>query len=179
MAGKNYIPANDLAFQEWLEDMLAYAMANYQRWQVADPESIIKALFDDFKAKLAKASDPNRGKVDVFVKNEARKTLEKEVRGYVQGFLTKNKFVTNEDRVTMGLPLRDTIPTPVADPKGQAEAAITYPGRTQLELHIKHVAGTPYDANANYGYRIYYGIPDAGDPPPQGYHLRESKFTRR
>ena len=179
MAAKSYIPVNDLAFQEWLGDLLAYAAVNYQRWQVADPENILKAPFDDFKAKLAKANDANRGKVDVFAKNEARKTVEKEARDYTQGFLAKNKFVTNEDRVAMRLPVRDTTPTPVADPTGQAEATITYPGRTQLELRIKHVDGTPLDPGANYGYRIYWGIVEAGDPMPQGHQLRESRFTRR
>ena len=179
MAGKNFIPTKDLEFMEWLENLLKYASLHYTKWNLGDPENVLAEPLADLKAKLAKTSDPNCGKVDLFATKESRKKTEKIARSFVQGFLAKNPFVTAEDRMAMGLPIYDAIPTSVADPTGQAEANISYPGRTQLMLHIKHVAGTPYDANANYGYRIYYGIPDAGDPPPQGYHLRESKFTRK
>ena len=90
-----------------------------------------------------------------------------------------NPPLSDADLLSLGLKPKDNEPTPVNDPTGQAEAGISFPGRTQLMLHIKHVAGQQNDARAYYGCRIYWGIPDAGDPPPQGYHLRESKFTRK
>jgi hypothetical protein len=41
------------------------------------------------------------------------------------------------------------------------------------------VDGTPSDAKANYGYRIYYGVYPTGQPvPAAGKELRESRFTR-
>jgi hypothetical protein len=180
MAGKNYIPTNDHEFLKWLEDVMAYASTHCARWYIANPESFLSEPWEDFKAKLTKASEPNSGKVDVFASKEARKKAEKEARDFVQGFLVKNKFVTPQDRVTMGLPIYDTTPTAVSDPTGQAEADIAYPGRTQLELRIKHISGTPTDSNANYGCRIYYGVyADGETPPANGKDLRESKFTRK
>ena len=90
-----------------------------------------------------------------------------------------NPPLADADFLSLGLKPKDNEPTPVADPTGQAEATISFPGRTQLMLHINHVAGTPQDARASYGYRIYFGLTEASDPPPTALHLRESKFTRK
>ena len=91
-----------------------------------------------------------------------------------------NPPLTDADFAALGLKPKDVNPTPVAPPTGQAEADISYPGRTQLQLQIQHIAGTPLDAKANYGYRIYFGAYTAADTPPAtGKDLRESKFTRQ
>ena len=88
--------------------------------------------------------------------------------------------LTEADFAALGLKPKDINPTPVAPPTGQAEADITYPGRTQLQLLIQHMAGTPLDAKANYGYRIYFGKYAADDTlPATGKDLRESKFSRQ
>ena len=180
MAGKNYIPTNDHAFLGWLEKLLAYVSMHCTQWFIANPESFLSEYLEDFKTKLAKASDPNCGKVDLFAAKESRRKAEKEARDFVQGFLTRNKFVTDEDRVAMQIPVYDKEPTTVNDPTGQAEADIAYPGRTQLELRIKHVDGTSQDNNANYGYRVYYGVfADSDTIPASGKDLHESKFTRK
>ena len=88
--------------------------------------------------------------------------------------------LTEYDITALGLKQKDAIQTPVPEPTGQAEAAISYPGRGQLALRISHVSGTQKDIRAYYGYRIYYGIYDVGDKLPQnGTELQKSKFTRR
>ena len=88
--------------------------------------------------------------------------------------------LTDADFSALGLKVKDSEPTPVAEPAGQAEAAISFPGRTQLMLHIKHASGSQQDARAYYGYRIYSGVTAAGETPPaNGSQLRESKFTRK
>jgi len=82
--------------------------------------------------------------------------------------------------VSLGLRMKDTTPTSVSDPTGQAKAIITYTGPTQLLLRITHVEGTPIDKKANYGCRVYYGKYAAADTPPSsGKDLRESVFTRQ
>jgi hypothetical protein len=136
-------------------------------------------LISDFEEKLQKAMAPNHGRVDSIEKNEAKRWLIVACRNFIQGFLARNPFVTVADREKMGLPVYDKTPTSVADPTGQAEADITYPGRTQLQLLIKHVAGTPLDGKANYGCRVYHGVYAADDTlPASGKDLRESQFTR-
>ena len=177
---RDYIPKSDPRFMEWVQNMYDEAVNGYVKWKVAAPELFLETPMSVFEAKLAKMSDPNHGKIDTLEKNTARKTLEKACREYVQGFLAKNPLVTDVDRERMGLNVHDTVPTSVADPAGQAEAQISYPGRTQLRLRIKHVEGTPLDAKADYGYRVYYGIYAAdGAMPASGVDLHESRFTRR
>ena len=91
-----------------------------------------------------------------------------------------NPPLTDADFAAMELKPKDVTPTPVAPPTGQAEADISYPGKTQLQAKIKHVEGTPMNPKAEYGYRIYYGLFDAGDTPPaSGVNLHESRFTRQ
>ena len=91
-----------------------------------------------------------------------------------------NPPLTDADFAAMELKPKDVTPTPVAPPTGQAEADISYPGKTQLQAKIKHVEGTPLNPKAEYGYRIYYGLFDAAETPPEsGVNLRESKFTRQ
>ena len=91
-----------------------------------------------------------------------------------------NPPLTDADFAAMELKPKDVNPTPVAPPTGQAEADISYPGKTQLQAKIKHVEGTPLNPKAEYGYRIYYGLFDAAETPPEsGVNLRESRFTRQ
>ena len=176
---KNYVPYADLKFILWVKRVLAYALANFEKWGVIDPTDMLAAPLADFEVKLAKATEPDSGQVAKRSKNEARQLLERAVRAYLQGFVMRNPKVSNDDRGAMELPVYDRTPTPVLEPTGQAEMSISYPGLAQLLVQIKPMAGTLNDPRANYGCRVYYGIPDAGDPPPKGYQLRESKFTRR
>jgi hypothetical protein len=62
--------------------------------------------------------------VDTLNKNEAKQTLTTDLRVYIQGCVAHNPKVTDEDREQMGLPPRDTTPTPhpVPDPKPDTEA---------------------------------------------------------
>jgi hypothetical protein len=88
--------------------------------------------------------------------------------------------LTDADFVSLGLKPKDTTPTAIEEPKGQADADIAYPGKTQLELRIKHVDGTPLDPRSDYGCRVYHGVyaPDE-TPPESGEDLRESLFSKR
>ena len=91
-----------------------------------------------------------------------------------------NPPLTDADLLSLGLRPKDSEPTPVSDPTGQAVASIAFPGRTQLMVQILPVEGTQHDARANYGCRIYHGVYAATDNPPEnGTDLRESLFTRK
>ena len=176
----DYVPRNDKSFHTWIKNIVAYANLNFERWKVSKPSGALVTMIDDFEDKLIRMDDPNHGSVDTREKNDARKALEKEARAFVQGYIAKNPMVTNADKERMELPVYDAKPTPIADPKGQAEADVSYPGKTQLQLRIKHIDGTPADAKAAYGFRVYYGTYTAEETPPvSGKDLRESRFTRQ
>ena len=180
MRTKDYIPGNDAKFIEWGENLMTVGELHCTDWGVIGPEQMVGGALTDFKDKYAKAAQPNRGRIDVLEKNEARKTAEKALRSYVQGFLAKNPKITNTQREMLGITVYDVVPTSVGAPQGQAEADISYPGRTQLQLKIKHIEGTPKDTKALYGFRVYFGVYADGDAPPvSGMDLRESKFTRQ
>jgi len=87
--------------------------------------------------------------------------------------------LTDANLVTLGLHPKDSIPTPVSVPIGQAKADVTYPGGAQIQLRIQHVEGTPFDDRADYGYKIYYGLYGASATPPStGKDLGEQVFAR-
>ena len=180
MAYKSYVPIKDADFIKWAEKLMEISAENYETWSIAPHEDVIGTTVAVFKQKLARMNDPNHGKIDTFEKNEARKAAEKACRTYVQGYIARNPKVTDTMRGYMGLTVYDTIPTSVADPIGLVTATIKYPNAGALELHIKHVEGTPMDIKANYGFRIYYGVYAADDSMPEtGEDLRASKFTRQ
>jgi len=180
MSKKDYIPSKDTQLLDFSKNLTEYATSNFARWKVPAPGDDMTDLISTFEYCLGKTSLPNRGKVDVLEKNEAKKALEKALRTYIQGFLARNPNVSNIDREKMRLTIYDTIPTSVADPTGQAEAEISFPGRTQLCLRIKHIAGTPTDVKSNYGFRVYYGIFAQGATlPVSGKDLNQSRFTRK
>jgi hypothetical protein len=180
MRSADYVPKPDTAFCRWSRHIIIYSAQNYERWRIAKPEEGMTARLDELEKKVFRCNEPTRSKIDTVAKNSARKEFEKEIRGFVQGLISRNPNVTDQDREMMSLPIRDTKPTPIGDPEGQAEADISYPARTQLMLHIRHVDGTPSDPRANYGCRIYYGLYAAGQPlPAVEEDLRESRFTRQ
>ena len=176
---KNYVPYADLKFILWVKRVLAYALANFEKWGVIDPTDMLAAPLADFEVKLAKATEPDSGQVAKRSKNEARQLLERAVRAYLQGFVMRNPKVTNDDRGEMELPVYDRTPTAVAEPTGMAKLSFSLTLPTQLMVHIEPIEADSQDRRVNYGSRIYWGFPDAGDPTPQGRNLRESRFTRR
>jgi hypothetical protein len=97
----------------------------------------------------------------------------------------KRRFIfspplTEAELISLGLQPKDSTPTTVTPPTGQAEGAITFPARTQHLLGIKRIAGTPVDPKSHYGFRVYFGAFAEGDQQPvSGMDLRESKFTRQ
>ena len=176
----NYVPRNDNEFLKWIKNIVDYVMLYFERFRIYQPTNEFIEMINDFENKLRIMDDLNHGSVDTRDKNEAREKLEKEARAFVQGYLTKNPMVTNTDKERMALPIYDTKPSSVTDPTGQAEAVVSYPGKTQLNLHIKHIDGTPLEVKSAYGYRIYYRtFAPAEAPPVSGKDLYSSRFTRQ
>ena len=180
MARKDYIPSNDLELINWGDNAYLYSQGNCERWGVPVPTGAALLQFSNFKSAVVRCSLPTRSKVDTVVKNELKAAVVKDLRTYVQGYVARNPLVTTQDREMMNLPLRDTTPTAVSIPLGQADAEIDYIGRLQLRLRMNHIDNTPIDPKANYGFRIYFGVYAPADTPPAtGKELRESRFTRR
>jgi hypothetical protein len=82
----DYIPQSDSAFLEWAKTLLAYVspkLAAFNIPQGALPP--IQAQLTAYEAAFETARNPNRGKVDVLNKNEARDALKSDIRAVCQG----------------------------------------------------------------------------------------------
>ena len=111
--------------------------------------------------------------------NTAKKELKETMRDVKRRYFFSPPL-TDSDLISLGLKPKDVIPTPVGDPQGQATADVTYLGGQIVQLHTKHVTGTPADPKANYGQKIYYGLFADGDTlPASGEDLPKHKFTRQ
>jgi hypothetical protein len=108
----DYIPLSDDALLSFAKTFYAYAFAHFSQWGIPGPQNPIKDDIDTFESMLGAYKEPNHGKVDTLNKNEAKKTLKADLRTYIQGYIARNPKVLPEDREQLGLPLRDTQPTP-------------------------------------------------------------------
>jgi hypothetical protein len=112
----DYIPSSDEKFLEFSKNLTAYALTNFTRWNVPSPQAEIQPLFAAYEAAFEAAQNPNRGKVDVLTKNEARNALKGKLRVYVKAYLINNPAVTDEDKAAMDLPIYKKGKSPVQLP---------------------------------------------------------------
>jgi hypothetical protein len=113
MGGKNYIPTKDVVFLQWSGNFTRHLELIAPR--IRFPEEILKELLtlnSDFDQKYFLSQAPEtRTPVSVSAKNTARKKLEQKIRSSVNEYLVYNHLVTNEDRLSLGLHVRDNKPT--------------------------------------------------------------------
>jgi hypothetical protein len=142
MKKTNYIPAQGGKFLDWTKVLMAYVMLHGTSWRL-DPAmwAELEILLREYEQAYEKAEAPNRGSVDVLVKNEKRRALEKAIRQFVKEYLMNNHLVTDEDRKQMGLPIHDTKPTqsPVSAKSPFATTKSATPG--VIEFHFGNQDG--------------------------------------
>ncbi|MDR1588482.1 MAG: hypothetical protein LBS57_13595 [Treponema sp.] len=190
----DYIPSNDAEFDRFYKFMCQYVNAKCNppdapQWGFI-PDTARTALNDGYtawQAAYAATLGPHTP-VDTEAKNNAKKAAKAVIRPFVNQYL-RFPPVLNEDRTAMGIPNRDTIPTPVPRPTVQPEADVAYPGVHLIELnHIRTVGAGKDDSRSEFGVRIFWGImgpPSLLDkfrltaPPATGNDLPHSTFTHR
>ena len=177
---RDFLQLSDNGLDDFISNVIFVLDQNLVKWNMLPAPQSLKDALTEYKAKLKLSNNPNRGLVDVKAKNVAKKALIKEFRPYFQGFIARNPFVTEEDRVALHLPMRDTTPTPVLDPKGFPTVKITLTRSGQLTVNIIHDDAEQEDPRSYYGCRIYYGVYEPGETPPStGKDLRLSMFSRK
>jgi hypothetical protein len=134
----DYIPRSDGAFLEWSKTLVTYVSAhltefNIQQAALAPIQTELTAYETAFEA----AQNPNRGKVDVLRKDEARDALKSSIRAFVKAYLAFNPAVTDADKESMGLPLRDNTRTPAPPPSTIPETELDSSVIRQITVHFK------------------------------------------
>jgi hypothetical protein len=133
----DYIPKGDNELLEFAQNLYAYVMKKYTAWSAPSPQEYLENPIDEYEHAVKMYQKPNRGTVDVFYKNEWKKTVTKELRTYIQGFLARNPKVPDEDRKAMRLPIRDTIPTKQEAPKTVPEIETITSTINQLGFRLR------------------------------------------
>jgi hypothetical protein len=137
MAG-DFIPHSDGAFLEWSKTLVAYVNPRLTAFNIpAGATTEIQALLTAYETAFEAAQNPNRGKVDVLNKNEAKESLTAALRVFIKAYLTFNPAVTDADKESMGLPLHDNTRTPSPVPSTIPETELDSSIIRQITVHFK------------------------------------------
>ena len=179
MRTRDYIPTNDGEFLTWVKNLSDYVKAHETGWRI-DPDELAKInlQISAYEAALKKAQDPNRGRVDVLVKNETRDALKKMVRQFVKEYLEYSHLVTDEDRERMRLPIHDTKPTHRPRPESRMALDAKPTNSRQHTLSaLNQKTGTKTKPDDAYGVKYAWEIRET--PPDNPDSLRHAVFSRK
>ena len=172
----DYIPRADGPFLEWARNFHNYALAHYSQWQTPSPQALLEAPLAAYAAAWDKCQNPNRGKVDVLEKDEARKVLEKACRTYYRAYIDGNPQIPDADRDNLGVPIPDATRTPSTPPATFPMAdKIDTSVLRQITIHFRD-NGSNHKAKPKgaHGCEIRWGLLDA--PPASVEDLTHSNF---
>jgi hypothetical protein len=171
MEKTDYIPKSDGKFLEWVVALFLYVRAHMIEWNITEVQLMpVDEQIAIYEAAYRRAEDPNRGKADVFAKNQARDTLKRTVRAFVKAWLAYNPAISDEDRERMALPVHKTTRTP-------APVATIYPTFAINSGTIRRLLIDFFDPESRskgkpfgqHGVEVAWGVFDL----PQTVHLRD------
>jgi hypothetical protein len=177
-----YIPANDAEFEVWFNNLVEYVLA---RVLVAQPvwthipkteAEALAAAYTAWHTAYLPTQKPH-SPVETEAKNDAKKAAVKVVQLFVNRYL-RYPPVTDEDRTAMGIPNRDTQPTPVPRPDDIPEVEALTPKPRVLRFRFRRVNmqrwGKPEGV---HGLELVWLIADA--PPKKVAELVHSAFATK
>ncbi len=115
------IPGKDDDFYNFIKTIIKILLQstagaiNWEAWEI--PEAKFKKLsemWNEYQKLYDKAQEKkNRNAGDVSAHRKARKELEKYLRTFVNQYIRYEDQVPDDEKVRMGIPLKDTEPSPV------------------------------------------------------------------
>jgi hypothetical protein len=122
----DYIPTKDMDFLLWTQNIAQFCEDNAARLKLDSAQIIeYRGKTGVFEQILKKTLAPDHSSVDVAAKNSARSDLESASRDLIQGGVSHNHAVTDEDRIAMGLKPKDHTRTPSPTPASRPEAKVS------------------------------------------------------
>jgi hypothetical protein len=135
----DYVPQSDGAFLEWSKPLITYAASHTAAFKLDEGAlTAVQTQLAAYEAAFEAAQNPNRGKVDILAKNEARDALKTALRAFVKAYLTYNPAVSDIDKESMGLPLHDATRTPTPPPSTIPEIELDSSIIRQITVHFKN-----------------------------------------
>jgi hypothetical protein len=178
MARSGYIPGKNAEVVEWGNHFVQYIADHSVAWEIPGEEiTELQAAQTEFNLWQAVAAGANRTKVIVEKRDTAKKVLEENIR-YMVNFRLKNRAVTNADRIAMGLPVRNSVRTPIPDPTTRPVAEMIGNGIRSVQVKFHDEASStrakPYGID---GAVILYAVRDT--PPKDLADLTHSVLATR
>lgn len=138
------MPRPDKDFYEWQSNFVTYAETHGGEMKIPQ-EGItsLKAPQQRYETAFKKCEDPNRGKLDIAEKHDARDAYEKEIRAFTKGYLY-SPSVSDGHRRSMGIsdPKNPApVPAPTTYPEAEADTATL----RQVAIHY-HDKGSTHRA---------------------------------
>jgi hypothetical protein len=142
VSNSDFIPAKGADFNLWVNNFFPYMEANADRFGI-DPAIVaaLHPLLCDWNSKYTIAETPATStRVTILEKNEARSTLEEQLRPFIKEHLAFNHSVTDGDRRSMELPVYKTTRTPAGLPADAPETWADSSVLRRLTIHFR-IAG--------------------------------------
>jgi hypothetical protein len=148
----DYLPGQESSLIDWGDNFVAEITAHGTEWEIPAVEiTEVTAALAVFKTLHAQAASPERSRVIVEEKNEARDAFKAKVRGMVK-FRFENPIITNADRVRCGLHSRDPVKTSSGEPATVPVIEELKPlGNSRVEIRV-HDETTTNSRAIPYGY---------------------------
>jgi len=109
-----FIPRKDDDFFNFQGQMVTKVQANKTAWGISD--SAVDVLVNHrmvYEPLYHKSQSKNsRTSIDVVAHRRERKAYEKDIRKFVNAHIRFNDRMTDSDRISIGVPARDTEPSP-------------------------------------------------------------------
>lgn len=113
MRKTSYIPKRDDDFYTFQANLVNIVVTNAPAWGIPAPDVAAlvarRASYEPLYLKVQNKT--TRTRTDVLAHRQMRKIYEKEISVFVKAYLF-NPLITDNDRMTMGIPPRDFEPTP-------------------------------------------------------------------
>jgi hypothetical protein len=139
MNGKreSYIPRQSSKFRTFVLDFYEVVSVNGKTWGLtADEINELMTAKDTYLIRLDEAQSEESTHSVVVAKDEARKELEKIIRGMVK-YKLQNPMISDEMRAKMGLPIHDTNPTPHPRPESRPKLTVKMVDVGVLAVHFQ------------------------------------------
>jgi hypothetical protein len=175
---RDYIPRRDSELVAWSSNFTSVVSSNATSWDIAPEElSNLQNASSAFASLVATAESPARTPVIIAEKDAARKELVKEIRGLVS-FRLKNPVITDAQRVSMGLHVRDSAYSAIHVPTTRPELDIDVFDVRRLKVKFREMGSDskakPYGIN---GALIVYAVLDV--PPVRIEELTSGVLATR